>query len=122
MGGIPIKDAPEHIDPSDHLELNRWNMLPKEIRMKYVEQFWTCLPKVLPYPEWKSVWSHCETDWSSRESSMRTLWKIRCAMESSLQLLNKTNYHSLCKELRTHRSGCAKSVKARTCRRKRSGK
>ena len=122
MGGIPIKDAPDDIDPSDHLELNRWNMLPKEIRMKYVEQFWTCLPKVLPYREWKSVWSDCDADWSSRESSMRTLWKIRCAMESSLQLLNKTSYHSLCKELRTHRSGCAKSVKARTCRRKRNGK
>ena len=27
IGGIPIKDAPDHIDPDDHLELNRWNKL-----------------------------------------------------------------------------------------------
>ncbi len=118
MSGIPIKDAPDDIDPEDHLELNRWNKLPKEIRQKYLEQFWNCLPKVLPYPEWKSVWNSCEADWSSRESSMKSLWKIRCTLESSLQLLNRTNYHSLCKELRVHRSGCAKSERAKTCRRK----
>ena len=119
MAGIPIKDAPAEIDPENHLELNRWNMLPKEIRLAYVEQFWRCLPTVLPYPEWQQVWKSCEADWSNRQSAMKSLWGIRCSMESSLQLMNKTNYFSLCKQLRTHRSGCAKSSRARTCRRKR---
>jgi hypothetical protein len=119
MSGIPIKDAPETISPDDHLELNRWNRLPKEIRQKYWEQFWTCLPKVFPYPEWRKVWGACQIDWSSRYAAMKTLWGIRCSMESTLQLLNKTDYHSLCKQLRQHRSGCAKSSRARTCRKKR---
>ena len=119
IGGIPIKDAPDHIDPDDHLELNRWNKLPKEIRQKYWVQFWACLPKVLPYTEWRQVWSAYEADWSSRNAAMKTLWGIRCAMESSLELLNRTDYYSLCKQLRQHRSGCAKSSKARTCRKKR---
>lgn len=118
MSGIPIKDAPEDINPTDHLELNRWNKLPKEIRMKYAEQFWRCLPTVLPYPEWQKVWTGCVSDWSSRQTAMKSLWGIRCAMESSLQLMNKTNYYSLCKQLRTYRSGCAKSARARTCRKK----
>jgi hypothetical protein len=116
--GIPIKDAPNHISPDDHLELNRWNKLPKEIRQEYYMQFWTCLSKVLPYAEWRQVWLRCEADWSSRKAAMKTLWSIRCAMESSLELLNKTDYYLLCKQLRKHQSGCAKSLKARTCRKK----
>lgn len=120
MAGIPIKDAPADADAADHLELNRWNMLPKEIRQRYWEQFWNCLPKVLPYPEWRQVWSQCDMDWSSRQTSMKSLWGIRCRMESSLQLMNKTDYHSLCKQLRTHRSGCAKSFRAKTCRKKKT--
>jgi hypothetical protein len=119
-GSLPIKDAPEHIDPADTLELNRWNMLAPEKRAVFYEQFWNCLPRVLPYPEWKKVWEACDKDWSSRQTAMRTLWSIRCSMESALQLMNKTNYHSLCKQLRTHRSGCSKSARAKTCRKKRS--
>jgi Erv1 / Alr family len=118
-GSLPIKDAPEHIDPADTLELNRWNMLAPEKRAVFYEQFWNCLPRVLPYPEWKKVWEACPTDWSSRQAAMRTLWGVRCSMESALQLMNKTNYHSLCKQLRTHRSGCSKSTRAKTCRKKR---
>lgn len=120
MAGIPISGAPETISPDDHLELNRWNRLPKEIRQIYWKQFWNCLPKVLPYPEWRRIWTACEMDWSSRHAAMKTLWGIRCSMESSLQLLNRTDYYSLCKQLRQHRSGCAKSSRARTCRKKRS--
>lgn len=120
MAGIPIKDAPDDISSDNHLELNRWNKLPKEIRQTYWEQFWRCLPKVLPYQEWREVWATCPMDWTSRHTAMKSLWGIRCAMESSLQLLNKTDYYSLCKELREHRSGCAKSLKARTCRKKKT--
>ena len=119
LAGTPIKGAPDHIDSTDTLELNRWNMLPGKKRMVFYEQFWNCLPEVLPYPEWKKVWKSCSTDWSSRQSSMQSLWNIRCSMESALQLMDKTNYHSLCKNLRAHRSGCSKSVRAKTCRKKR---
>jgi hypothetical protein len=33
--------------------------------------------------------------------------------------LNRTTYHSLCKELRDNRSGCTRSTRSRTCRRQR---
>jgi len=121
LSGTAISGAPDPTvtDPADTLELNRWNMLPAAKRQVFYEQFWECLPAVLPYPEWKRVWDSCEKDWSSKQTAMKTLWGIRCSMESALQLMNKTNYHSLCKELRTHRSGCSKSARARTCRKKR---
>lgn len=118
MSGTAIQGAPETVDKEDTLELNRWNMLPPKQRLVFYEQFWNCLPQVLPYPEWKKVWETCPTDWSSRYTAMRTLWKIRCSMETALELMNKTNYHLLCKELRTHRSGCSKSLRAKTCRKK----
>ena len=118
--GTAITGAPVTPDPADTLELNRWNMLPLSKRLHLYEQFWKCLPAVLPYAEWRDVWASCHTDWSSKQTAMKSLWAIRCSMESALQLMNKTNYHSLCKELRTHRSGCSKSLRARTCRKKRT--
>lgn len=100
-------------------EKNRLNALKPDERLDQFQQFWEVLPHVLPYREWREVWEKCETDWSSRAASLKTLWSIRCRMESALQLLNRTDYSSLCKELRTHRSGCNKSVRAKTCRKKR---
>ena len=120
ISGTAISGAPENINSTDTLELNRWNILSAAKRLHFYKQFWNCLPDVLPYPEWRVAWNSCEKDWSTKQAAMKTLWGIRCSMESALQLMNKTNYHSLCKELRTHRSGCSKSVRARTCRKKRT--
>ena len=114
----PMPDTPEKV--ADHpLERNRWNVGPPEERMVYYQKFWELLPRVLPFPEWRRIWASCSVDWSSRAAALKTLWGIRCRMESELELLNQTTYSSLCKELRSHRSGCSKSVRARTCRRKR---
>ena len=114
LSSIPMEGAPSVI--GSLLEKNKWNMLPAKDRYKMFERFWSCLPNVLPYKEWQEIWLNCSTDWSSRKSSLKTLWGIRCAIESQLKLLNNTNYYSLCRELRTHRSGCSKSRRARTCR------
>ena len=120
LSSVALPGAPEG-DLTD-LEKNRWNILPAADRMRKLEQFWRCLPAVFPYEEWKTIWSTCSTDWRSRASSLKTLWQIRCKMESELELLNKTNYHSLCYELKKHRSGCSKSKRAKTCRKNRGVK
>lgn len=120
LSSIPMEGAPDVITGT--LEKNKWNVLPAKDRFKLFKQFWNCLPDVLPYKEWKDIWLKCSDsiDWSSRKSSLKTLWGIRCAIDSQLKLLNNTNYYSLCRELRTHRSGCSKSRRARTCRKNRS--
>jgi len=122
LSGTAVPGAPENTEDLSDLEKNRWNILPAADRQKKVEQFWRCLPDVFPYPEWKAIWSICPTDWSSRSSSLKTLWNIRCKIESELELLNKTSYHSLCHELKKHRSGCSKSKRAKTCRKNRHAK
>lgn len=116
LTGKPMKDCPEH-PISDPLEKNRWNLLNCDERLPYYEQFWTSLPKVLPFAEWR--WNN-SSDWSSRKSSLKSLWSIRCKLEKELELLNSTDYHTLCKELRIHRSGCNTSKRAKTCRKKRN--
>jgi hypothetical protein len=115
--GKPIHGAPE--TASDPLEKNRWNLLTAEERMPYFLQFWEALPKVLPFPEWKKIWNSCPSDWSTRKSSLKSLWAIRCKMERELELLNSTDFYTLCKELQKHRSGCGKSKRAKTCRKRR---
>jgi hypothetical protein len=116
--GKPIQGAPEGI--VDPLEKNRWNLLSAEERYPFAMQFWELLPKVLPFPEWKTIWNECPTNWTTRRDALKTLWSIRCRMERELELLNSTDFYSLCKELRAHRSGCSSSKRAKTCRKKRS--
>jgi hypothetical protein len=117
--GKPIHGAPENVLINDPLEKNRWNLLTAEERMPYFLQFWEALPKVLPFPEWKKIWNSCPSDWSTRKSSLKSLWAIRCRMERELELLNSTDFYTLCKELQKHRSGCGKSKRAKTCRKRR---
>jgi len=117
----PIKGAPssDTLSPS---EKNRWNLLEVEERLPFFEAFFSLIPKVLPYPEWRRAAADgCDgpPDWSSRASSIKSLWGIRCSMESKLDLLNKTTYSSLCKILKENRSGCGTSRRGKTCRRKR---
>jgi len=116
--GKPIHGAPHEV-LSDPLQKNTWNLLSPEERMPYFLQFWESLPKVLPFPEWKKIWNSCPSDWSTRQSSLKSLWAIRCKMERELELLNSTDFYTLCKELQKHRSGCGKSKRAKTCRKRR---
>jgi hypothetical protein len=117
--GKPMQNSPEPLALKDPLDKNRWNLLTAEERMPQYLNFWDSLPKVLPFPEWKKIWTSCEADWSTRKSSLKSLWAIRCRMERELELLNSTSFYTLCKELQKHRSGCAKSKRAITCRKKR---
>jgi hypothetical protein len=117
--GKPIHGAPEPALLSDSLEKYKWNFLTVEERMPYFLQFWDSLPKVLPFVEWTKIWNACSSDWSTRKSSLKSLWAIRCKMEHELELLNSTDFYTLCKELQKHRSGCGKSKRAKTCRKRR---
>jgi hypothetical protein len=112
----PIQGAQESSDP---LQRNRWNIMTPEERLPYYTKFWETLPLVLPFPEWRAVAAKIKGDWSTRQESLKSLWAIRCAMESKLELLNRTSYSSICKELRLYRSGCATSKRGKTCRKAR---
>lgn len=105
-------------------EKNRWNCLKPTDRMPFYKKFWQSLGASLPFPEWRKSWmKHAALNnapLETRSSTIRWLWRLRCKMEKDLNLLNSCKYKNLCKTLKTHRSGCSKSVRAKTCRKKRS--
>ena len=123
----PMSNAGRHSEPihgadhsaTDPLERNRWNIMAPAERLPYYTRFWELLPKVLPFPEWRKVASTCDNSgWATRQETLKALWGIRCKMETELELLNRTTYTSLCKELRHFRSGCTTARRGKTCRRK----
>ena len=123
---VPNEGHPplEELEGAAPLERNRWNVMTPAERLPFYERFWTLLPQVLPFQEWTAAWRRAEKGVgpaTCRASCLRKAWAIRQTMEKDLELLNKTTYASLCKELRTFRSGCGRDSGSRgkTCRRKR---
>ena len=115
--------------PSDHdmcfKEKNRRNLLKPEERYTKFEEFWLTVGTVLPFQEWIDAWTSAKLKKESlrtRGTLIKELWRIRCSMENSLDLVNKEKFRSLCKRIREHRSGCGKKPRARTCRRSRGEK
>jgi len=114
---VPIQGHPALETITEPLEKNRWNVMTTEERMVPYNEFWTILPRVLPFIEWSEAWKAGVP--STRKELVKHLYSIRCDLEKKLELLNRTTYNSLCKELQSHRSGCANSVRGKTCRKKR---
>jgi len=113
---VPIQGHPDGV--LSDLEKNKWNLLTPDERMVYYNRFWELLPAVLPFKEWSAIWRSGVPE--TRKGLLKHLWGIRCEMEAKLELLNSTSYNSLCKELKSYRSGCATSVRGKTCRKKRA--
>lgn len=120
---FPISDHPplKGLEAATPLERNKWNVMTAEERMPYYQRFWELLPEVFPFEEWTAAWykaaEAAKTDEMvcRRSDCLKGVWAIRKTMEEELELLNKTTYANLCKELRYYRTGCGR----KTCRRKR---
>jgi hypothetical protein len=116
----PMPDAPT-VMPKSLEERNKYNLLTPRERKDALRKFWESIPAVLPFQEWKAAWkTHApplNKAVQSRRSAMSWLWTIRCGMDGDLQTMGATNFYGLCKRIATHRSGCSKSLRAKTCRR-----
>ena len=121
---LPMEGCPSSTDMC-FKEKNRWNLLKPEERYVKYEEFWLTVGEVLQFQEWIDAWKSAEMrkgQLISMATWIKELWRIRCSMESSLDLVNKEKFRSLCKRIREHRSGCGKKPRARTCRRNRTSK
>lgn len=122
-GSVPIPGVDcESLTTNE--DKNRWNCLDAKERMPFYRRFWKSVGPSLPFKEWRRSWlKHAgKFDLETRASTMKWLWRLRCRMAKDLNHLNECKYKSLCKTLKTHRSGCSKSVRSKTCRKKRSVK
>jgi hypothetical protein len=101
-------------------ENNRKNLLTPKERIQALTDFWKQIPDSLPFEEWQTSFKKharsLKNVLQTRKTALEWLWKIRCGVDGDLEDLSKKSFYGLCKEVAQHRSGCAKSKRARTCR------
>jgi len=110
-----------NVDVNTPLLRNMYNTMTTDEKLVYFNKFWLSLPNVLPFKEWRVLWNKYDVDiknYNTRKESLKNLYNIRCRLETDLELQNKTKFSSLCKELRSYKSGCNKSKRSKTCRKK----
>jgi hypothetical protein len=119
MPGAPPRDA---IAGSDAL-LNRWNMLAREARIPYIQAWWSTLPHILPYAEWREAWraavkQHGEAPVAAgRKAVTAWLYKMEKSVCQTLsEQIPHDSFEGLCSELETFTSGCGTAKKVKTCR------
>jgi hypothetical protein len=120
----PMPDTPEGAERASIGIRNKYNLLTDAERIDAIGTFWSLLPTVLPYTEWRTVWSmHCTakkeaciTDFAGRAAAKRRIWKIKCAMDDALEKHGTDTYYGICREVAAKRSGCSTARRARTCR------
>lgn len=118
---VPMPGAPPCETMATFEEKNKWNCLKPEERLPLYNTFWRSISVVLPFKEWRESWAKTgfPENLSTKSLTMKWLWKVRCTMESDLDLLNKCKYSHLCKTLETFRSDCSKNSRGKTCRKRR---
>ena len=118
---VPMPGAPPCETMATFEEKNKWNCLKPEERLPLYNTFWRSIAVVLPFKEWRESWakSGIPENLSTKSLTMKWLWKVRCTMETDLELLNRCKYSHLCKTLETFRSDCSKNTRGKTCRKRR---
>ena len=120
----PLPNSPPRSPGMTHEELNEYNLLTPQERYEHYTAFWNSIGECLPFLEWKTLWSRLEKKHAMKNSLkqrgtlIRSLWKVRCEMETQFELQNTTQFGDLCRVLSYHRSNCGSSKKSVTCRRK----
>lgn len=116
----PMPDTPEH-PPTSLKERNKYNLLTPKERKTQLKKFWSSLPDVLPFEEWRELWNKnagsVTKATKNRRAALSWLWRIRCGITQGLAQISKDTFQGLCKQIASHRSGCSKSMRAKTCRR-----
>jgi hypothetical protein len=118
---VPMPGAPPCETMATFEEKNKWNCLKPEERLPLYNAFWRSIGLVLPFKEWRESWAEIgiPENLSTKSSTMKWLWKVRCKMETDLELLNRCKFSHLCKALEINRSDCSKRTRGKTCRKRR---
>jgi hypothetical protein len=101
---------------------NRWSVISRQERLPYMKEWWTLLPSVLPFKEWRDAWAATVPPIPSlkdgRKAITAWLFKAEKAMCDALKEdAPHDSFTGLCSELSTFSSGCGrKSKRAKTCR------
>ena len=123
---VPMPDAPESaMDWStlDEATQNRYNLLGRDTRIRYLKRWWALIPSILPCEAWRASWAAAVSSRGApplergREAVMRWMWRIEEAVCAGLHC--PTPHRSrvaMEREVAAFESGCTKAKKGKTCR------
>jgi hypothetical protein len=123
---VPMPDAPESaVDWStlDEATQNRYNLLGRDARIRYLKRWWALIPSILPCEAWRATWASAVSSRGApplergREAVMRWMWRIEEAVCAGLRC--PTPHRSrvaMEREVAAFESGCTKAKKGKTCR------
>lgn len=122
----PMPGAPPRSALSTPALRNRWSVMTREERLPYIREWWSVLPAILPFKEWRQVWSKHVPVAPSLDMGRRAitawLYKAEQSMCTELQAeMPHDSFTGLCSELNTFSSGCgARNKRVKTCRAQKS--
>jgi len=105
-------------------ELNRFNLLPRHVRLQFLARWWALVPTILPCADWRAAWKSAFRTVGQpplergREAVMRWMWRLE---ESVCSDLRCPTPHASCSALErivgAFESGCSGARRGKTCRR-----
>ncbi len=119
----PMPGAPPRSALQSEELLNRWGLLKREERLPHFKQWWSLLPSVLPFPEWREAWTAAVKVEGEiplekgRKAVTAWLYRIEKAVCAHLkETIPHDSFDGLCSELSAFSSSCGTSKRSKTCR------
>lgn len=123
VASLPMPGAPPAAALPTPALLNRWNLLPREKRLPFLQRWWDVLGEVLPFEGWRQAWASAITRHgrapvrAGRKAVTAWLYRVECHVCQQLrESVPHNSFEGLCSELSAFSSGCGKSKRSKTCR------
>ena len=121
---VPMSDTPE--DRSKEMDArtrNRYNLLTRAERLRWLHSWWTLTPAILPCSAWRSAWALAMNKVGEppiergRDAMVRWMWKIEAHVCADLKCPTPhASLADLTVTVGSFESGCGVSKKGKTCR------
>lgn len=120
----PMPDTPEELPA--HLnaaERNRYNLMGRDERLRFLKRWWGMIPSILPCAAWRGAWELAMKEagepplQKGRDAMMRWMWRIEEGVCSDLRCPTPhASLPALRSEVSAFESGCARQKRGKTCR------
>jgi hypothetical protein len=126
---VPMSDTPENLpETADAKTRNRYNLLTRAERLRWLQAWWSLTPSILPCAAWRSAWGHAMRMAGSpplkrgREAMIRWMWAIEARVCADLRCpMPHTSLTELATTVQAFESGCGSAKKGTTCRTRKKG-
>lgn len=120
----PMSDTPEEMPKDVSTKVrNRYNLLTRAERLRWLRAWWTLTPAILPCAAWRSAWGHAMGAAGApplergREAMVRWMWKIEAHVCADLRCPTPhASLAELASTVGSFESGCGLARKGKTCR------